>query len=63
MKRDANKCPLSGRACINCSLYRGRHYNLCFQDNYRGDNRKGTGPVRSMGHLAAARIVKISSIK
>jgi len=61
MKRDATKCPLSRRSCINCSLYRGRHFNLCFQDHYRGDNRKGTGPVRSMGYLAAARIVKASN--
>jgi len=57
-KRDFDKCPLSGRACINCSLYRGRHFNLCFQDHYRGDNAKGTGPVKSMGYLAAGRIVK-----
>jgi len=63
MKRDSTKCPLSARACINCSLYRGRHYNLCFQDHYRGDNRKGTGPIRSMGYLAASRVVKVSTIK
>ena len=58
MRRDVNKCPLSGGACVNCSLYRGRHYNLCFQDHYQGNDRKGTGPVKSMGYLAAARIVK-----
>jgi hypothetical protein len=52
------KCPLSGKACINCSLYRGRHFNQCFQDHYRGDNRKGTGPLISMGYLATGRIVK-----
>jgi hypothetical protein len=52
------KCPLSGNACINCSLYRGRHFNLCFQDHYRGNSLKGTGPLKSMGYLAAARIVK-----
>lgn len=57
-KRDFDKCPLSRKGCINCSLYRGRHYNLCFQDHYRDDSTKGTGPVRSMGYLAASRIVK-----
>jgi hypothetical protein len=54
------KCPVSGKACINCALYRGRHYNICFQDHYRGDDRKGTGPIISMGYLASARIVKRS---
>jgi hypothetical protein len=52
------KCPFSGKACINCALYRGRHFNICFQDHYRGDDRKGTGPLKSMGYPATARIVK-----
>ena len=52
------KCPLSGKACINCSLYRGRHFNVCFQDHYRGDSTKLTGPLKSMGYPAAAKIVK-----
>jgi len=58
LKRDITKCPLSRKACINCSLYRGRHFNLCFQDHYRNDGSKGSGPIKSMGRLAAARIVK-----
>ncbi|MDI9613003.1 MAG: hypothetical protein QM330_08090 [Acidobacteriota bacterium] len=57
------KCPLSGKACINCALYRGRHFNLCFQDHYRGEDHKGTGPLKSMGYLAAARIVKYDQRK
>jgi hypothetical protein len=52
------KCPISGLACINCSLYRGKHFNMCFQDHYRGDNAKLTGPLISMGYPAAAEIVK-----
>jgi hypothetical protein len=52
------KCPISGSVCINCSLYRGKHFNLCFQDHYRGDSTKGTGPLFSMGYPASARIVK-----
>jgi hypothetical protein len=52
------KCPLSGKACINCAIYRGRHFNVCFQDHYRGDSTKGTGPLISMGYPAAARVFK-----
>jgi hypothetical protein len=29
-------CPFSGKYCKECSLYRGRHYFLCFKDKYRG---------------------------
>jgi hypothetical protein len=29
-------CPFSGRLCEECSLYRGRHYFLCFCKKYRG---------------------------
>ena len=29
-------CPFSGRLCEECSLYRGRHYFLCFCEKYRG---------------------------
>jgi hypothetical protein len=54
----ATKCPISGLACINCSLYRGKHFNLCFQDHFRGDSAKGTGPLKSMGYPASAQIVK-----
>jgi hypothetical protein len=52
------KCPISGKGCINCPLYRGRHYNQCFQDHYEGDDSKGTGPLFSMGYPASAVIVK-----
>ena len=59
LKRNLNiRCPISGCACINCSLYRGKHFNLCFQDHFAGDSAKGTGPLFSMGYLATARVVK-----
>ncbi|MDR1727149.1 MAG: hypothetical protein LBT74_04365 [Acidobacteriota bacterium] len=61
-KRDFDKCPISRRACINCSLYRGRHFNLCFQEHYRGDGAKGTGPVKCMGSVAVTRVVKCVAI-
>jgi len=56
--KNSIKCPLSGKACINCSLYRGKHFNLCFQDHYGGDSTKLTGQLKSMGYPASARIVK-----
>jgi hypothetical protein len=56
--KKTEKCPLSGKACINCALYRGRHFNVCFQDHYREDSTKLTGPLKSMGYPAAAKIVK-----
>ncbi len=34
-KRKMN-CPFSGRGCKECSIYRGRHYFLCFSKRYRG---------------------------
>jgi hypothetical protein len=62
VKNSANvKCPISGHGCINCSLYRGKHFNQCFQDHYRGDSSKGTGPLLSMGYPASAKIVKCES--
>jgi len=29
-------CPISGGACIECAIYRGRHYYLCYSQNFRG---------------------------
>ncbi len=29
-------CPFSGRLCEECSLYRGRHYYMCYCEKYRG---------------------------
>jgi hypothetical protein len=29
-------CPLSGNLCKDCAIYRGRHYFLCFVEEYRG---------------------------
>jgi len=58
MVKNSMKCPISGKGCINCPIYRGRHFNLCFQDHYRDDETKGTGPLISMGYPASALIVK-----
>lgn len=29
-------CPISRTACIECAIYRGRHYYLCYSQNYKG---------------------------
>ena len=29
-------CPFSRQLCKDCSVYRGRHYALCFSESYRG---------------------------
>jgi hypothetical protein len=29
-------CPFSGTLCKDCPVYRGRHFYLCFCENYRG---------------------------
>ena len=34
-------CPFSGKLCKECALFRGRHYFLCFKDNYRGYIKEG----------------------
>ncbi len=31
-------CPFSGRACVECAVYRGRHYYLCYSAAYRGSS-------------------------
>jgi len=29
-------CPFSSKLCVECAIYRGRHYYLCFKTGYRG---------------------------
>ncbi|HBE44160.1 MAG TPA: hypothetical protein DDW17_01595 [Deltaproteobacteria bacterium] len=29
-------CPFSKEACIDCAIYRGRHFYLCFSKEYHG---------------------------
>jgi hypothetical protein len=41
-------CPFSGRLCRECSLYRGRHYFLCFSKKYRG-HLDGSGDMTERG--------------
>ena len=36
MAKSPVRCPFNGRLCIECTLYRGRHYYLCNCEHYRG---------------------------
>ena len=36
MAKTKMMCPFSGQLCEECPIYRGRHYNLCFDKKYRG---------------------------
>ncbi|HOV90889.1 MAG TPA: hypothetical protein PKW07_09295 [Syntrophorhabdaceae bacterium] len=29
-------CPITGGMCVDCAIYRGRHYYLCFSKDYHG---------------------------
>jgi len=29
-------CPITGGMCVECAIYRGRHYYLCFSRDYHG---------------------------
>ncbi|MCX8021780.1 MAG: hypothetical protein N2745_03310 [Syntrophorhabdaceae bacterium] len=29
-------CPISKGPCVDCAIYRGRHFYLCFSKEYRG---------------------------
>jgi hypothetical protein len=40
MAKEDMLCPFSGKLCRECSLYRGRHYYLCFSKKYRGHLEK-----------------------
>jgi hypothetical protein len=37
MSKTLMACPFSGKACMECAVYRGRHFHLCFA---KGDLRK-----------------------
>jgi hypothetical protein len=36
MAKKKMMCPFSNDVCKECVVYRGRHYLLCFYDNYQG---------------------------
>jgi hypothetical protein len=42
MRKDGIACPFTRGKCTECFLYRGRHYNLCFSENFKRAKRSGT---------------------
>ncbi len=36
MAKEKMVCPISKGLCVDCSIYRGRHYYLCFSKGYHG---------------------------
>jgi hypothetical protein len=36
MAKEKMVCPFTKRMCVNCSIYRGRHYYMCFSKGYQG---------------------------
>lgn len=35
MSRTRTMCPFSKKQCISCAQFRGRHYYICFDPQYR----------------------------
>ena len=36
MAKTKMRCPFNDKLCVECQLYRGRHYYLCACPDYRG---------------------------
>lgn len=45
-------CPLSGKTCKDCAIYRGRHYFLCFSGEYKGRVADAEEPTKTSSALA-----------
>ena len=57
MSKTRMMCPFSGKLCAECSLYRGRHYFLCFYEKYRGHLGEGD----SAGALITSHALSLKS--
>ena len=42
-------CPFSKNLCRECTVYRGRHYYMCFHKEYRGYLGKQHGYMQKWG--------------
>jgi hypothetical protein len=47
MARATMACPISKGACVECAIYRGRHYYLCYSPKYRGQTMESEGREQS----------------
>lgn len=42
-------CPFSGKLCRECPIFRGRHYFLCYKEDYRGFIKENAAtPVKTI---------------
>ena len=46
-KNIAMACPFSNKACVECAIYRGRHFYLCFAKAYSESGRNMTHHSRT----------------
>jgi hypothetical protein len=46
MAKTSMICPFSRKLCVECELYRGRHYFLCFCEKYRGHIGQSKGQAK-----------------
>jgi hypothetical protein len=53
MAKEDMICPFSGKLCRECSIYRGRHYYLCFCQQYRGYVAKSEPASKANGPVSA----------
>ena len=60
-------CPFSGKLCRECSMFRGRHYFLCFDRKYRGsidiDRTKVELPKELPQLVAGQRMPRVEDLK
>jgi hypothetical protein len=42
-------CPISRGVCVDCAIYRGRHYYLCFAPKYRINAAGPEAPTEECG--------------
>lgn len=50
MAKKEMKCPFLGELCKNCAIYIGRHYYLCYCENYRGYIGRRRGAKKPKTH-------------
>ena len=61
MAKTPVRCPFNDKLCIECTLYRGRHYYLCNCEHYRG-YIKPKNKVITNGKLESAEFDKIKGL-
>ena len=61
MAKTPMRCPFNDKLCVECTLYRGRHYYLCNCEHYRG-YIKPKNKVITDGKLESAGFDKIKGL-